>query len=126
MLFVSRIKTGRVDIEGVGIFHDELPHAQQSGLGTRLIAKLGLYLIPDLRQLLIAAQLTARNRGHYFFVRHAQTEIAVEAVFEAEHVRSHHVPAAGSSISWPPIASISSRTIAMILLSERWDRNRWL
>ncbi len=43
-------------------------------LGPRLVAKLGLDLVPDLRQLLVAAQLAAGDGGHHLFVRHAQAQ----------------------------------------------------
>ena len=65
------------------------------GFGARLVAEFGLDLIPDLRQLLVAAQLAAGGGGHDFFVRHAEAEVAAEAVLEAEHVVAHDVPAAG-------------------------------
>ena len=94
MLLVSRIEPGRIDIERVGVLHDELPHAQQPGFRTRLIAKFRLDLIPDLRQLFIAAQLPSRYDGDDFLMRHAQAEIAIEAVLEAEHILPHHIPAA--------------------------------
>ena len=64
------------------------------GFGPRLVAELGLNLVPDLRQLLVAAQLAARDGRHHLFVRHAQAEIAPEAVLQAEHVVAHDVPAA--------------------------------
>ena len=64
------------------------------GLRPRFIAKLGLNLIPDLRQLLVAAQFAARNERHHLFVRHTQAEIAAKAVLQAEHVVAHDVPAA--------------------------------
>ena len=95
MLLVSDVQAAGIEIEGVGILHDELAHAQQAGFRPRLIAELGLNLIPDLRQLLVAAQFAARNGGHHFFVRHAQAQVAPEAVFQAEHVVAHDVPAAG-------------------------------
>ena len=62
VLLVGDIQPGRVHVERVRVLHDELPHAQQSRLRPRLIAKLGLDLIPDLRQLFIAAQFAARDR----------------------------------------------------------------
>ena len=95
VLLVSGVQPGGVEIERVGVLHDELPHAQQSGFRPRLVAKLGLDLVPDLRQLLVAAQLAPRDRRHHLFVRHAEAQVAVEAVLEPEHVLAHDVPAAG-------------------------------
>ena len=59
---VALVEPRRVDVEGIAVLHDELAHAQQSRLGPRLVAKLGLDLVPDLRQLLVAAQFAARDR----------------------------------------------------------------
>ena len=95
MLLVRRVQPGLVHVEGVRILHDELAHPHQPRLGARLVAKLGLDLVPDLRKLLVTAQLAARDRGHHFFVRHAQAQIALEAVLQPEHVVAHDVPAAG-------------------------------
>ena len=94
VLLVGNIQAGGIEIEGVGILHDELAHAQQTGFGARLVAEFGLDLIPDLRQLFVAAQFAARDGGHDFFVRHAEAEVAAETVFQAEHVVAHDVPAA--------------------------------
>ena len=95
VLVVRGVEAGLVHVEGVGVLHDELAHAQQAGFGPRLIAELRLDLIPDLRQLLVAAQFAARDDGHDLFVRHAEAEVALEAVLQAEHVVAHDVPAAG-------------------------------
>jgi hypothetical protein len=72
MLLIAGVQPGGVEIERVSVFHQELAHPQQARLRPRLIAKLGLDLIPDLRQLFVAAQLLARNLRHHFFVGHAQ------------------------------------------------------
>ena len=52
-------------------------------------------MIPDLRELFVAAQFAAGDRGHHLFVGHGETEVASEAVLQAEQVVAHHVPAAG-------------------------------
>ena len=94
MQIEAAVKAGLVDVEGVAILHDELAHAQQARFGPRLVAELGLNLVPDLRQLLVAAQFAARDRGHDLFVRHAQAQVGALAVFQAEHVFAHGRPAA--------------------------------
>ena len=91
---ISRVQAGRVHVERVGILHNELAHAQEPRFRPLLIAKLGLNLIPDLRQLLVAAQFAARGGGDHFFVGHAQTQVALKAVLQPEHVVTHDVPAA--------------------------------
>ena len=127
MLVVAGVEAGVVDVEGVGVLHDELADAQQAGLGAGLVAELGLDLVPDLRELLVAAELVARDGGHDLFVGHGEAELGAFAVLEAEHVVAHDGQRpdssqssrgfrAGRKNSWP-ILSISSRTMAMILLS---------
>ena len=88
------VQASHVDVEGVRILHDELAHAQQASFGPRLVAKLGLDLVPDLRQLLVAAQLATREGGHDLFVGHAQAQLRALTVLEAEHVVAHGRPAA--------------------------------
>ena len=95
VLFVGGVESGLIHVEGVGVLHDELAHAQQAGFGARFVAELGLDLIPDLRQLLVAAQFAAGDGGHDLFVRHGEAEVAAEAVLQAEQVVAHDVPAAG-------------------------------
>ena len=90
----AAVEARLVDVKGVAVLHDELAHAQQARLGPRLVAELGLNLVPDLRQLLVAAQFAARDRGHDLFVRHAQAQVRALAVFQAEHVFAHGRPAA--------------------------------
>ena len=135
MFLVGNVEPGRIDVERVRVLHHELPHPQQPRLRTRLIAKLGLDLVPDLRQLFVAAQLLARDVGHDFFVRHAEAQVGALAVFQAKHVVAHHRPSA----RWPPKAPADAapadRTPArscpsprarspMILLNDRCPRKR--
>ena len=95
MLVVGLVEAGGVDIEGVGILHEELADAKEAGLGAGLVAKLGLNLVPDLGQLLVAAELVAGDGGHDLFVGHGEAEVGALAVLEAEHVLAHACPAAG-------------------------------
>ena len=95
MLVVREVKAGLVDVEGVGVLHDELADAQEAGPGARFVAELGLDLVPDLRELFVAAELVAGDGGHDLFVGHAEAEVCAFAVLEAEHVVAHDDPAAG-------------------------------
>ena len=95
MFVVGDVQAGLVHIERVRVFHEELAHPQQPGFRPLFVAEFGLDLIPDLRELLVAAQFAARNHGHDLFVGHGEAQGASEAVLEAEQVVAHHVPAAG-------------------------------
>ncbi len=91
---VALVQPFLVQVEAVAVFHDELAHTHEAGLWPWFIAKLGLDLVPDLRQLLVAAQFAARNGGHDLFVRHAEAQIGALAIFQAKHVFAHACPAA--------------------------------
>ena len=111
VLLVCDVQAGLVHVERVRVFHHELAHAQQTGFRTRLVAELGLNLIPDLGQLFVAAQFAARDRGHDLFVGHGQAQIASEAVLEAEQVVAHHIPAAGFL---PDLGRVQSRQVHLL------------
>ncbi len=49
-------------------------------LGARLVAELGLDLIPDLRELLVAAKLLAGDVGHDLLVGHGEAELGALAI----------------------------------------------
>ncbi len=95
MLVVAGVEAGVVDVEGVGVLHDELADAEEAGLGAGLVAELGLDLVPDLGELLVAAELAARDGGHDLFVGHGEAVLGAFAVLEVEHVFAHAGPAAG-------------------------------
>ena len=63
-------------------------------LGAGLVAELGLDLVPDLGELLVAAQLLAGDVGDDLFVGHGEAELGALAVLQAEHVVAHAGPAA--------------------------------
>ena len=92
MLVVAFVEPGGIHIEGIAVLHDELAHSQQTRPRPGLVAELGLNLIPDLRQLLIAAQFLARDVGHHLFMGHAQSQPCALAVLEAEHILAHAGP----------------------------------
>ena len=94
VLGVGRVEPGAVHVKGVRILHGEAADAHQPGLGPRLVTELGLDLVPDLRQLLVAPQLAAGEEGDNLFFRHAQAVFAAPPVVEAEHVAADRVPAA--------------------------------
>jgi len=87
-----RVEAGLRDVERVRVLHRELAHAQHARFGPRLVAELGLDLVPDLRQLLVAAQLAGKRREH-LFVGHAERHVGALAVDEPEHLLAHHLPA---------------------------------
>src|SRR5665647_2742962 len=53
VLAVALLQRLVAHVEAVRVFHDELTGAQDAALGPRLVACLGLEVIPELRQLLV-------------------------------------------------------------------------
>ncbi len=128
--FASKLSSDAVlvAVERVGVLHDELAHAEEPAARPRLVPVLDREVVPELRQLLVRLDL-ARVEGDRLLVRERQDEVAAVPVREVEDLRDldrgrsppRARPASGPgiSISWPPIASISSRMICSIL---RWTR----
>ena len=81
-------------VQAVRVLHDELARAQDAALGPRLVALLGLEVVPELRQLLVAVDLARREPRDDLFVRHGQGHVRALAVLEAEHLLADGVPAA--------------------------------
>ena len=79
--------------------------------GPRLVAKFRLDLIPDLRQLLVAAQFFPGDLRHDLFVGHAQAQVGALAIFQAKHVVAHPGPAAARL---PHLARIQGRQIKLL------------
>jgi hypothetical protein len=69
-----------VDVEGVGILHEELAAAHHAETGAHLVTELGLDLVEVERQLLVAVHFVTDQGGDHLFVGRAQHEGAVVAV----------------------------------------------
>ena len=84
-----------VGVEAVSVLHDELLRAHQSETRTRLVAEFRLDLIDVERQLAVGRNDVRHEVGHFLLGGRTHRHIALGAVFEAEHVRAHRVPAPG-------------------------------
>ena len=82
-------------MERVGVLHDELARAHHAEARANLVAELGLDLIEIDRQLLVAAQLAARDVGDHFLMGRTVREFAVVPILEAQQLRPVFGPAAG-------------------------------
>jgi hypothetical protein len=83
-----------IDMEGVGILHDEFAASHQTETRTDLVAELGLDLVQVERQLLVAAQFVAHQVGDHFFVGRADAELAAVAILQAQQFGAVLLPAA--------------------------------
>ena len=125
-----------VAVEGVGVLHRELARAQDAGARPRLVALLGLDVEEHQRQVAVGADLAGDVVGDRLLVGHRQHHRRPLAVLELEQLVDRVAPgllpgsagcSTGISISWQPIASISSRMIASTFAgpaSRRADRSR--
>ena len=88
--------------------------------GAGLVALLDLEVVEDQRQVAVGADRRRDVEGDDLLVGHRQHQVRAAAVLELEQLLDLVAPgprhgsagcSTGISISWPPIASISSRTI---------------
>ncbi len=84
-----------VAVERVRVLHRELAAAHQAEARTALVAELGLDVVEVLGQLLVAAQLLARDVGDDLFGGRLDDEVAAMAILHAQQLRAHLVEAAG-------------------------------
>ena len=91
---VALVEPGGVDVEGVGVLHDELAPAQHAGTRTRLVAVLRLDLVDRQRQVLVGAVEVLDREGEHLLVGRAEQVVGALAVLEAEDVVAVLGPAA--------------------------------
>ena len=93
MSHVRLVQALVVDVEGVGVLHDELAAAQQAGTGASLVAVLGLNLVQVNRQILVGGVQVLDQQGEHFLVSGGQQHVGALTVLEAEEVIAVLVPA---------------------------------
>jgi len=79
-------------VERVGVLHDELTPAEQPETRTHLIAELHVDLVERERQVTIAADLVAHQRGDDLLMRGPKTEVPARAVLETGEFGTVQVP----------------------------------
>ena len=75
-----------VAVERVGVLHDELADPQEAAPGPRLVAVLDLEVVPELRQLLVRADL-ARVERERLLVRQREDVVTAAPVGDVEDLR---------------------------------------
>ena len=81
-----------VTVEGVGVLHDELAHADESGAWAGLVPDLRLEVVEDLRQLAVGGDL-ARVVGDRLLVRHGQHERPAHSILGLPELGNRIAPA---------------------------------
>ena len=79
----AHLEAGLVAVERVRVLHDELADADQPAARPRLVAVLGLEVVPGLRQLPVALEL-ARVEGERLLVRQREHEPPARAILHVE------------------------------------------
>ena len=82
-----------VDVEGVGVLHDELAPAHEPEARPHLVAELDLDLVEILRQIAVRAHLAADQVGDHLLVRGPEAEVPPVAVLQPEQRLAVLVPA---------------------------------
>ena len=98
---VAGVQAGVVNVEGVGVLHDELAAAQQAGPGARFIAVLVLDLVEAQRQVLVRGVQVLDQEGEHFLVRGGQQVVGTLAVLEPEQAFAIFGPAVGGLVGFP-------------------------
>ena len=84
-----------VEVERIGVLHEEFARAHHAETRPALVAELHLDLVEVRRQLAIALELIASDVGDHFLVRRAQAEIAFVPVLDAQQLGTVLLPPAG-------------------------------
>jgi hypothetical protein len=92
---VAVVQPGRVQVQSVGVLHQEFPGAQDPALGAGFVPQLGLDLIPDLGEVPVGPDLPRGQPGDDLFVGHPQNHVPLVPVFEAEHLLPDVIPPSG-------------------------------
>ena len=84
-LVVGMPRAGSVEIEAVGVLHQELAPAHHTKARPHLVAEFPLDVIEDLWQVAIAPDRGTDNLGYLFFIGRAVQHLALVPIADAEH-----------------------------------------
>ena len=132
---VALLRAVPVDVEAVGVLHDEFLGAHEAEARADFIAELGLDLVEVDRELAVGIDLVRDEVGDDFLVRRAEDHLPILPVLDLEHhvFSTSKRPVfsqisggcrAGMRTSRAPARSISSRTICSTFFSERKPSGR--
>ena len=98
---IGRLESGVVDVEGIGVLHDELAHSQDAGPGPRLVPVLDLDLVQHQGKILIGAVLPLYGQREHFFVGRGQQVIVAAAVLQPKNAVAVFGPPVGRLVRCP-------------------------
>ena len=93
-ILIALVQAFFIDVEGIGVFHDEFTAAHEAETRADFVAVLILHLPQRDRHLLVRTQLIADQGRNQFFMGRAEAETIAVAVFQFEHFRAISIPAA--------------------------------
>ena len=91
---VGAPRRGLVDVEGIGILHQEFAAAHHAETRTLLVAEFPLDMIEIERQALVGLHIGAKDLGDHFLVGRPIQQLALVAVGDAQHFRTIGIVAA--------------------------------
>ena len=91
---IAHPRPGLVEVEAVGVLHQELAAAHDAEARADLVAELPLDVVERARQVAVALHVVADERGQHFLVGRAVEHLAVVAVLDPQHLRPVGVVAA--------------------------------
>ena len=94
---VARHRRAVVDVEAVGVLHQELAAAHDAEPRTHLVAELPLDVVEHLRQLAIRFHRLAEQVGDHLLVGGPVEQVALVPVADAQHLRAVGVVAAAAA-----------------------------
>jgi hypothetical protein len=95
---VLRLEAVVVDVEGIRVLHDELAATQDPGARPGLVTVLGLNLVQQHREILVAAVLPLDRQREQLFVSRAKQVVVAAAVLKPEYAVAVFGPAIGHLI----------------------------
>ena len=98
---VAGLQARVVDVEGVGILHDELASPEQTGAGAGLVAVFRLDLEEHQGQVLVGAVQVTHQKGEHLLVGGAEQHVIATAVLQPEQVLPVLGPAVGGLVGIP-------------------------
>ena len=86
MLVVRMLGAGVVEVEGIGVLHQEFASAHQAEARPHLVAELPLDMVEVERQVLVGTHIGAEDLGDHFLVGRTVEHVALMAVPDAQHL----------------------------------------
>ena len=85
-LVVGMPRAGLIDVERIGILHQEFAAAHQAEARPHLVAEFPLDVIEIERQILVGAHIGAEDLGDHLLVGRPVEHVALVAVLDAQHL----------------------------------------